>query len=58
MEAIELSTLVVELQANEIEVVSGGQAAKSYCVYGNGTVGVHDFSAMVSRPLRPGESCG
>lgn len=58
MEIIEITTIVVELQPNEIEAVSGGQAAKSYCVYGNGTVGVHDFAAMVSRPLKPGESCG
>jgi len=47
----------VELQASELESVAGG-LPRNYCVYGsNGTVGVNDWNAMVSRPLAPGEYC-
>lgn len=50
---------IVELTSEQIQAVSGGQAAASYCVYSsNGSVGVHDFSQMVSRPLVANETCG
>jgi hypothetical protein len=56
---IELDSLLAELSETETATVSGGQMGRSYCVYGpNGAVGVHDWTAMQSRPLRPGESCG
>lgn len=48
---------LVELNAEEIRHVAGGQASASYCVYGNGKVGAHDFSQMVSRPLNANETC-
>lgn len=44
-----------ELTAEEILSVGGGQRGQ-YCVYGpNGSVGVHDWDAMVSRPASSGE---
>lgn len=50
---------IVDLTNEQIQAISGGQAAASYCVYSsNGSVGVHDFSQMVSRPLATNETCG
>jgi hypothetical protein len=45
-----------ELQDGDFAAVSGG-VAKSYCVYSNGKVGVHDFESMTSRPLNSNELC-
>lgn len=47
-----------ELEQSELQGVAGGQEGRVYCVYGaNGTVGVNDYTQMVSRPLQSGECC-